>query len=81
MESHESAGRIEHISLVFSVKSSKGSLAQSPGGTRAHEDSSVCLCGEARVNTQSSLSPSPVAGAPGSLFSSKAYLPKTLRPN
>lgn len=67
MECHESAGRIEHISVVFSVKSSKGSLAQSPGGTRAHEDSSGG-CGEARVNTQSSLSPSPVAGAPGSLF-------------
>lgn len=67
MEFHESAGRIEHISVVFSVKSSEGSLAQSPGGTRAREDSSGA-CGEARVNTLSSLSPLPVAGAPGAAF-------------
>lgn len=67
MEFHESAGRIDHISALFSMKSSKGSLAQSPGGTWACEGSRGGYV-EARVNTLSSLSPLPVAGAPGALF-------------
>lgn len=32
MEFHESVGTKDHTSVVFSTKSSKGSLAQSPGG-------------------------------------------------